>query len=138
MEKELVYNPTSRWSDRATSEKEDGFDLDETLFFSLLRQPTDRVDYVCFTLKSGEQHMLSASDITEMYHHPETGIILFFSSGIVRIEGRNLDVLFRHFQDRRVKEVREFSNVREMVLNGNALFVERIVFESENIRRSRI
>lgn len=136
MEKELVYNPTSRWSDRATPEKEDGLDLDETLFYNLLRQPTDRVDYVCFTLKSGKQHLLSASDIIEMYHQPDTGIVLFFSGGIIRIEGRNLNVLFRHLQDRRVKEVREFTDKREMMFNGNALFVERIVFESENVRRA--
>lgn len=137
MEKEATYNPNIRWSEKAAAEK-DGNDLDETLFYSLLRQPTHTVDYICFTLKNGRQHSLSASDVTEMFHDPATGIVLFFSAGDVRIEGRNLYALFRLLQDRRVKEVKEFTDDREMLFNANALFVDRIVFESENLKRAGV
>lgn len=137
MEKENSYNPSFRWSDKTTAEKESN-GTDEAQFFSLLRQPTDRVDYLCFTLKNGRQHTLSASDVTEMFHHPDTGIVLFFNAGIVRIEGRNLETLFDYMQERRVKEVKEFSDIRETLFNANALFVERIVFESENLSRAGV
>ncbi len=134
MQKEETYNPSLRWSEKATGEKEDS--LHETAFFTLLRQPTDRVDYLCFTLKNGRQHMVAASDISEMCHEPGASIVLFFNAGTVHIEGRNLDELFRHLQDRRVKEVREFADSRETVFNTNALFVSRIAFDSENLRRA--
>ncbi len=135
MQKEETYNPSLRWSEKAAGEKEDG-SLHDASFYTLLRQPTERVDYLCFTLKNGRQHMVSASDITEMCHEPGSSIVLFFHAGTVHIEGRNLDALFGHLQDRRVKEVREFSDSRETVLNTDALFVSRIAFDSENLRRA--
>ena len=109
--------------------------MDDAPFYPLLRHMSERADFVCFSLNNGRQHLLSVADITEFFYHPDNGIILFFHAGMVHIEGRNLDMLFRYLQDRRVKEIREFSEQEKPLFDAKALYIQRITFESENLKR---
>lgn len=134
MEKESHYNPPStRWGDKHGSEPENT--VEEMVFYSVLRQSTANVEQISFHLKNGCQHTLAAGEIMEMYYDPASGIILFFSLGTIHIKGRNLENLHRHLKDRKVKEVREFSERADLLFATDALVITRIEYASENLRR---
>jgi len=133
MEKESRYSPNVRWGDRHGQEAENG--VEETVFFTMLRQSTGSVEQISFQLKSGCQHTLAASEIMEMYYDAAQGIILFSSFGVIRIRGRNLETLHRYLKERSVKEIREFSERADLLFASDALVITSIEYESENLRR---
>lgn len=132
MSEENLYNPATRWTDRQRLEPEEP---EAAIFFTLLRQQGVTAEQIAFQLKSGCQHTLPITEITEMYFAPERGIILFFRSGLVRIEGRNLEKLHQYLQARKVIEIREFSESGSVFFDKEALFISGIGFESDNLLR---
>lgn len=136
MEKTSHYNPSTKWTERqGQPTTQDTEPLEESLFFTILRQPSGYVQQITFCLNNGGQHTLAAGEIHEMYYHPSQGIILFFGAGKVHIQGRNLEGLFRYLKENRVKEIREFTDSSQVFFATDALFISKIVYESENLLR---
>lgn len=130
------YNPGARWADRAKNENDEA--LEEAVFFTLQRQSGSPVELVTFALKEGYHHSIASNEIEEIFFHPERGIFLFFAFGKVQIEGRNLQKLYRHLRERKVTEIREFSDNAQQFFDKEALFISRIHYESENLKKLRM
>jgi len=133
MEKESHYNPNTRWGEKLGPEQEGT--IEEMVFYTVLRQTTASAEQISFHLKNGCQHTLAVGEIMEMYYDPANGIILFFSLGSIHIKGRNLEKLHRHLKDRKVKEIREFSEKADLLFSPDALVISTIEYHSENLRR---
>lgn len=137
MEKDDRYNPSTRWAGK-TSTEQDNEQLEESLFFTILRQPNASARFISFHLNGGGQHTLAAREISESYYHPSVGIILFFGMGKIHIQGRNLESLYRYLKENRVKEIREFSDSSQVFFTSDALFINKIDYESQNMLRLAI
>lgn len=137
MEKTSHYNPSTRWTEKQgqTSPQEAAELLEDSLFFTILRQPSGYVQQISFCLNNGSQHTLAAGEVSEIYYNPSHGIILFFGMGKVHIQGRNLEALHRYLKENRVKEIREFSTGSQVFFATDALFISKISYESENLLR---
>lgn len=133
MEKDTSYNPATRWSEKHSAEAENT--LEHTVFYTMLRQTTGTVEQITFRLKNGNEHTLPANEITEMFFNPSQGITLFFSFGLVLIQGRNLEKLHQHLKEKRVKEIREFSEQSAKFFETDALVISGIQYDSENLKR---
>lgn len=142
MEKETQYNPSTRWagkqgirSGEATEETESQEQEGTSLFFTVQRQNSGRVEAISFILRNGRQHTLAADGLHEIYFEATYGVVLFFGLGSVHIQGRNLGGLYRYLKENRVKEIREFSDNSQVFFTEDALFISKIVYESQNLLR---
>lgn len=136
MEEGNHYNPQKTWT-RKTGEQ-DNEPIEQSAFFSCLRQPGHKADYITFFMKDRKQHMLATSEITEGQFDPDRGITLIFHFGIVRIEGRNLEALVVMLRQKRVTEIREFSEDAKRFFDKEALFISKVHYESENLRKMKL
>lgn len=130
MEAQKNYSPPTRWSERAGQQDNEPL-REETIFFTVVRQQGATADYIDFHLKPGRHHTLSINDIREMCFDPEQGIFLFFGFGTVHIEGRNLGKLHALLCQRKVSEIREFSEKADVFFEKDVLVIQRIHYESE-------
>lgn len=133
MEKETNYNPATRWSEKHSTEAENAFE--DTIFYTMLRQTTGTVEQITFRLKTGNEHTLPVNEVAEMFFNPSHGITLFFSFGLVLIQGRNLEKLHQHLKEKRVKEIREFSESSAKFFAADSLVISGIKYESENLKK---
>lgn len=132
MEKENPYKPTRQWSKPS---EEDEVSTTESLFFTRLRQQGATVEFITFRLKGERYHTLATSDLQEIYFEPSEGIICFFRFGIVQIKGRNLKELHGYLKEKRITEIKEFSGNPDLLFDAEALFIQSVVYESENMMR---
>jgi hypothetical protein len=132
MEKENTYKPSRPWTPHAGRETEE---LAESLFYTRIRQQGVFADFITFRLKGERYHTLATGDLQELFFEPSEGIVCFFRFGIVKIKGRNLKDLHTHLRDRRITEIREFSGKPDLLFEPEALFIQSILYESENMMR---
>lgn len=133
MDEENRYSPASNWAKKTAVQ--DNEPLDRTIFFTRLRQAGKTTDTITFLLREQKYHTLATNEIEEMFYSPEQGIFLFFPMGTVHIEGRNLEALYQALRERKVTEIREFSDQPDRFFDKEALLVSRIHYESENLKR---
>jgi hypothetical protein len=133
MEKDDRYNPSTRWAGKQGLAQEG--EEEESLFFTLLRQPTGKVENITFHLRNGRQHTLAAEAIGESFFEADYGIVLFFGLGKIHIQGRNLETLYRYLKENRVKDIREFTDGNSLFFSPDALFISKIDYESQNMLR---
>jgi hypothetical protein len=133
MDEESRYNPQKSWTRQAG--EQDNEPVQQSAFFSCLRQPGQKAEYITFFMKDRTQHMLAASEIVEGQLDPDRGIVLFFPFGRVRIEGRNLEELVVMLRQKRVTEIREFSEDAKRFFDKEALFISKVHYESDNLKK---
>lgn len=134
MEQANHYKPSTSWSEKTHSNEKQHIE-ENTLFFTITRQQGASPPTLTFILKDQSYHTLATTDIEEIYYEPAKGIILFFRFGIAHIEGRNLLTLHQFLRERKISEIREFSENADIFFDQKALFISRITYESDNIRR---
>lgn len=108
---------------------------EKSLFFTTIRQQGAVAEFIDFHLKPGQHHTIALTDIREMLFDPSVGIVLFFGFGMVRIEGRNLQALHGLLCQRKVSEIREFSENAELFFEKEVLFIKKIHYESEHLQK---
>lgn len=127
MDEANLYKPESNWTDRERQDQEDA------IFFTVIRQQGATAEQISFRLKNGVRHSLPWTEISEIYYVPEEGITLFFRLGRVEIQGRNLEKLQELLEERKVIQIREFSDNSEMYFDKEALCIQRIIYDSANL-----
>lgn len=136
MEKESLYKPNTGWTGKHGSL--DNELIEDSIFFTILRQHGATSRMIGFVLKNQHHHALPTSEIEEIYFDPVRGIVLFFRFGVVQIEGRNLDLLYLYLREQKVIEIREFSRKSDSILDEKALLVSSIRYESDNLKRLQL
>ena len=97
-------------------------------FYDCERGMGKQVDMICFSLKSGSCRAFAMSLFDEVNLIPEGEIHFYSRFCTVKIKGRFLKPLYLQLIQRRVKEIREFSDAMP---NENALEIESILIHSD-------
>ena len=132
MEETTRYRPETSWSERHKEPEQENYE--EAVFFTLLRQTGKQVSQISFALKSHCYHSLAMHDLEEIYFQPTKGILLFFRQATVQVLGQNLQKLYQLLTQRRVLEIREFSETAGIFFDTDALFITSMIYESDNLQ----
>lgn len=133
MEQGNHYKPTTSWSEKTHSQEKHL--IENALFFTIVRQQGANSPTLTFILKDQTYHTLTTADIEEIYYEPSKGIIVFFRFGIAHIKGRNLLHLHQLLREGKVCEIREFSENADVFFDKEALFINNITYQSDNLER---
>jgi hypothetical protein len=136
MERESLYKPDTSWAGKHGQPENEL--IEDSVFFTILRQHGASVRMLGLVLKNQCQHAIPVSEIEEIYYEPARGIILFLRFGVIRIEGRNLEPLYLYLREQKVVEIRGFSRKSEAFFDEKALLVSAIHYESENLQRLQL
>lgn len=130
MERAKNYSPKTRWTEKELPE-----DIDKAIFYTVIRQQGVTSSQISFLLKSQICHSLPWHEIEEIYYQPDAGIYFFFRAGTVHIQGKNLEKLHHYLQQCKVTEIREFCDNPQLLFEESALFIEKITYESDNLKQ---
>ncbi|MCG8328573.1 MAG: hypothetical protein MI974_12850 [Chitinophagales bacterium] len=131
MDQTYHYRPEKKWQEHAAPEPES-----KALFYTEIRQHGAVAHSIRFVLKTQCQHCLPVHEILEIYFDPTEGIRLFFRSATVMIKGRHLEILYRLLSERRIIEIREFSEESSVFFEKEILFISAIHYESEHLLKA--
>ncbi len=134
MDREDRFNSGRGWS-RKTGD-EDNEALETNIFFTRIRQTGKKAGFLSLQLKGKRYRAFPYGAISEVTYEPPVGIHILLAFGMVKIEGRNLEALYRHLIMEQVTEVREGSDEGEKFFSGDALIVTQISYVSINLEKS--
>lgn len=100
----------------------------ESDFFTTERQIGRMVEMISFTLKTGTRRAFQAVLFDEIHFQPEIGIRFYSRLVTIEVVGRNLEPLYGQLIQRRVTEIREFS---EAIISEGGLWIDHINIKSD-------
>ena len=128
------YTPnTGQWAKREAATAESA--IEQSIFYDQMRQLGATTLFITIERKSQERHAIPARDIDEMYFHPDKGIYLFFRTGQLHIQGRNLQPLAIALTQQRVTTIRDYCRKADMLFDQKILVITKITYESEYLAR---
>jgi len=116
----------SRSYGRLTGKQNDLMSTSE--FYDCERGIGKKVDMICFHLKSGLYRAFATSLFDEINFQPHGEIDFYARFCNIKIKGRNMQPLYLHLVQHRVKEIRDFS---KQVIDDGSLEIECIQIHSD-------